>query len=1281
MGQKGAFILGQVYNKQLSLTHPVAISTASQETGYYNTWDLGTAVPQGTYGWVFGGSAGAFDRSLVERIDFSNDSVTALSRGVLTAVRTSVMAASNNNYSWLMFSGVSSVERVDFTNDLNVASVRGPLSSARGTGAATGNVNYGWFAGAAFPATITTIDRIDYSNDLTTASLRGPLSSGRGGMGATSNATYGWFSAGLVSPAQTRSLVDRVDFSNDSVTTSARRSMSASRYHLSAAGNVNYGWFAGGIAPPTVISTIERIDYSNDISNLASPRSTLPTTRYLLAATSNASYGWFIAGWDTTPATYSLVTRLDFANDTVVPIARGVLTEARFGVGASSNYIKTQSTYLPPNSEIQVGGYGWVAGGISPPNLISNVDRINFSNDTVTASVRGTLNTVRYQYYGANNSNYGWFNGGTTTASASLSSVERIDFSNDAVTAGIRGPLTTTRGQVATTSNQNYSWSTGGFTPTQFSSIDRIDFSNDFVIATSRGVLTLARQRAEATGNDNYGWFVGGNGPGGDVSTVERLEYANDLVTPTLRGNMPATIAGGAAAVSNLNYGWFAATSSTLYRIDFSNDTASSAPARGTFSVAKTFTSGSSGNANFGWFSGGSVAGTATSVVERMDYSNDNTTTSSRGPISSARYSAAGTSNYVKEKQFSFVGNNVNGTFGWFSGGYAFPAAPAGQASSIDRIDFSNDSVIALNRITLTAGGYFASATSNINYRWQYGGFAVPGFAVKSTISRLDFSNDTSQPTDRSILPVGVQGSNAFGNSSYGWNIGGAVAAGPSQSTITRLEYANDAASITGRSNAPAATSKSYATANANYGWFGVFTSNSSSIYRMDFGNDLSTPTSRGPLTAAKYGGAATSNSIYGWFGGGRLIPTTGITNVDRIDFANDTVAASARGTLVVGVYKASATGNINYGWWAGGDTGTFPGARSIVSRIDYSNDSASASQRGNLSATRYGSNGSSNYVKTLPQPNVTQYNKGTTAVGTGAGTYGWWAGNAPQTSTVDRLDFSNDSATALARGFLTVAKSGWGFVGNASSGWFSGGSDGVNVLTGIDRIDWSNDLSTALARGNLTIAAGVGALGNVNYGYNMGGSNVGSTVWYSNISRLDYSNDLALVSTRGPMVIAKFSYNGNVANINYGWIGGGLTSPLTPTTGNSRIERLDFSNDSVGTLYRIHNFSYYQQAASSNNNFGWWSGGRPVGSPAETTVWRLDFSNDTAGVTSRGQVTVIRATHAQASSANYSWVAGSVSSTAVDRIDHANDSITAIVRGATTVGRQSVGATSNYTK
>ena len=123
-------------------------------------------------------------------------------------------------------------------------------------------------------------------------------------------------------------------------------------------------------------------------------------------------------------------------------------------------------------------------------------------------------------------------------------------------------------------------------------------------------------------------------------------------------------------------------------------------------------------------------------------------------------------------------------------------------------------------------------------------------------------------------------------------------------------------------------------------------------VNRIDFSNDSATASPRGgALSFGRNSFAATGNSNYGWFGGSNPSP---ISTVDRIDFSNDSATASIRGPLSSpGRYSLAATGNSNYGWFGGGVT-PGPVALAIVDRINFSNDSVSASPRGPLSSGRY---------------------------------------------------------------------------------------------------------------------------------------------------------------------------------------------------------------------------------------------------------------------------------------------------------------------------------------
>ena len=608
-----------------------------------------------------------------------------------------------------------------------------------------------------------------------------------------------------------------------------------------------------------------------------------------------------------------------------------------------------------------VANYGWFGGGVSPgPTTVATVDRIDFSNDSSTASPRGSLSLARSSLAATGNSNYGWFGGGFPA----VATVDRIDFSNDSSTASLRGPFSLTRYSSAATGNSNYGWFGGGSAPgpATVATVDRIDFSNDSSTASSRGSLSSARYAMGATGNSNYGWF-GGGGPG-PLSTVDRIDFSNDLASASPRG--PLSLARyGLSATGNSNYGWFGggvspgpsivAIVATVDRIDFSNDSSTASP-RGSLSLARYFLA-STGNSNYGWFGGGLNG--PLSTVDRIDFSNDSSTASPRGSLSLGRSRPAATSGVLN------IRRQKAGNYGWIGGNhYYVPPFTSVFFSTVDRIDFSNDSVTASPRGPSTLARRLLAATGNSNYGW-FGGGISEAPATVATVDRIDFSNDTGTASPRGSLSLARYGSAATGNSNYGWFGGGS----PGPITVDRIDFSNDSSTASPRGNMAIGTNQFGATGNSNYGWFGGGQTSGppyigySYVQRIDFSNDSPTALSRGPLSASGYMISATGNSNYGWFGNRtRDGGNTAITTIDRIDFSNDSVTSSPRGTTNTGRKAASATGNSNYGWWFGGQVS--PGslsAYSSVERINFSNDLATASLRGNLSAIRSSSAATSN--------------------------------------------------------------------------------------------------------------------------------------------------------------------------------------------------------------------------------------------------------------------------------------------------------------------------------
>jgi hypothetical protein len=279
---------------------------------------------------------------------------------------------------------------------------------------------------------------------------------------------------------------------------------------------------------------------------------------------------------------------------------------------------------------------GWF-GGVATVT----VDRVTFNNDTVTASVRGPLNSLRNALAATGNQEYGWFGGGSTGTQEST--VERITFATDLALSSVRGPLSLARSNLAATGNDNFGWFGGGIT---VSRVDRITFVTDTDTALGRGSLSLARYSLAATGNDNFGWF--GGGLPGTVTTIDRIDFAADNLTASVRGPLSLGRT-GLAATGNQEYGWFGGGEipspnvrlTTVDRIDFADDTVTTS-VRGPLSLARNNLA-ATGNDNFGWFGGGNAPG-AVSIIDRIDFADDTATASVRGPLSLARSSLAATS-------------------------------------------------------------------------------------------------------------------------------------------------------------------------------------------------------------------------------------------------------------------------------------------------------------------------------------------------------------------------------------------------------------------------------------------------------------------------------------------------------------------------------------------------------------------------------------------------------------------------------------------------------------
>lgn len=288
-----------------------------------------------------------------------------------------------------------------------------------------------------------------------------------------------------------------------------------------------------------------------------------------------------------------------------------------------------------------------------------------------------------------------------------------------------------------------------------------------------------------------------------------------------------------------------------------------------------------------------------------------------------------------------------------------------------------------------------------------------------------------------------------------------------------------------------------------------------------------------------------------GWFAGGNPGPNS---VVQRITFATDTATATVRGPLSFAMVNGAAAGTFTYGWFAGGFS-------TLVSRITYTTDTATASSRGTLEATRY------------------------LCAATGSDSYGYFAGGqlapGPYQTNASKINYSNDTATATATATFPVG--------------FNAGSATTDTTT---------------------------------YGW-FGGGRITGFVAISSVNRITYASDSGATSARGPLSSARYQ-GAAIGNSSYGWFGGANHNITT-------VDRITYATDtataSARTTLAFANSSIFKLAAAGDSNYGWFGAGKGFGpSAALTTVNRITYATDTAAMSIRGPLSSAAYSHAASS-------------------------------------------------
>ena len=1357
--------------------------------------DTALLVPGGTPSFNFSYGQSAFNTnyaytasdSSIERFDFSNDTSQSTVTHSSNPDGRRDNAGVTGNQSYLYRGGggspaKSTVDRLDYSNDTAALAPKGPLTVARGSFAgATGNADYGWWFGASAGNTGWTgsgslLDRVDYSNDTATASPRGPLSPGVSMEPA--DAVAGNDDAAWIGGYHPSGNVQKINYANDTATPSSTLipgTNGGTTTFVSGFSIVQYGlpkgilsitgpgpqpfghstgYFAGGGGSNPFKSTVDRVDYSNDTAT-ASPKGPLSTStgRRLLAGSSSSEFGYFGGGGNPSVAQYSIVDRIDYSNDTGTASPKGPLVEQKWGHGATGNgnfgyhgggynaggsgttsvfrieYFNDTATAVQKGSLVPstflinataTGNrdFGYWQGQ-SPGGLIP-VCRLDYSSDTTNAVAKAATTSAKYNVAATGNRNFGYFGGGyrtSPTPASPISSMDRLDYSSDTVAMAPKGPLVTARTVSAATGDANFGYFGGGETPSELSSVDRVDYSNDTATAVTKGPLSVARGQLGATSSHHgalpttavpfpgvYSFatnvvqppnFAVLTQPGNSGTNLIKYDFASNTAS-LLSGRTGVNHnAGRHQYASSNNHAYFAGKSngsSQVQRVDYADDF-SNTLFRANL-PSSLYIAGSSFNTSYAWFAGGQAPG-RTSNTTRLDYANDLTAPAPKGDLTLSRDKHAGTGNQ---------------NYGYHSGGATPPADPT---STTDRIDYSNDTAAATPKGPLTSARRYFGASSNADFGYWAGGDSSSSH--RSRVDRLDFSNDTATAITKAFIsqPSPSPGNQmaGFGSDSAAYFFGGS----PSNSSVERLDYASDTfiseinlynsgfglpfsddkgASARQNGNPINAVIKNDYSNSPQFGFpaanFVYFAAGSGSpknrIRKYNTLND--TGTLAAPLLAERgdnYGGA-TGNNFFGYFFAGA--PSE--SRIERMDYANDLSSPAFRGTIDTATASnsysyAAATGNADFAYYN-------PGYNTNIQRFDYSNDNATGVQKGKISVARYLSPGHFS-----GNQNFGYY-------------IGGFTGSTPYLTTIDRIDYSNDTAAAAPKGSLHLGDRNCSTSSNAGYAYLVGG---YTNRSAIRRLDYSNDTNATVSKGALNHPGGMeysSATGDGSNGYIMNANTV-------LVNRLDYSNDTQNAMPRNPSASTGLSPAGqfmsgissmekgldenkfpfpiaNATATNFGYFIAG------PSTG---ILRIDYTNDTATGRSGVANPSIEDRGVvgASSQTYGYIAGGEPAsglpsGNPNNGpyhAIFRFDYQNDLFGIALRSQLYAgmygSPGNGASVYNTNYGYWAGSRNlsgplaspspySSAVNRLDFANDTADAIIRGSLAVGQSAFSGSGN---
>ena len=950
---------------------------------------------------------------------------------------------------------------------------------------------------------------------------------------------------------------------------------------------------------------------------------------------------------------------------------------------------------------------GYYAGGEDPSSVVTNVEKVDFTTDTLSASTVAGLTLERLSLGGTGNTKHGYFGGGYFPGF--YSTMDKVTYSTDDTVRVPGADLFLQVAGSAASGNQTNGYFGGGYdigAADNTSSFTKIQYSDDTRIAVPATQLNSARNDLSAMGNQLSGYFIGGRNPS-DVSTIDKLDYSVETCTSSPSLQYPASysisgavgnpsfgmVAGGRQTIDGTNFIY-----DTVRKLDYSTDNFSNVPALpvGKFGVA------SFGNGDFAYFGGGRAVPAITSNFVKIQYS-----TSTYSPVPNLNLGAAryqGASSGARSNGFSSIkllqdeetrytddvqtGPNA----GYFAGGLA-----PGDVSTMDKVDYSSDTTTVIPGANLTQARYGVAGASSRTSGYFGGGHPGP----VTTMDKLTYSSDTTAviPGSGANLSLARALLTATGNADAGYFGGGG--GNPYFSTMDKITYSNDTtgavpgAALTiprgfhlGATGNP--TAGYFAGGNAGPTYSGVVTT----VDKVTYASDTTAAAPSAALSVVKAGLAASGNLTHGYFSGGPS-GSNSLTLIEKITFSSDSRELVPGLNLAAPRTYHGATGNATAGYHGSGNPA---GPQTSIDKINYSTDTSAlipsaafTTGRRYITAASARDNGFSQPPVTTPSPGTTP---SITPIGFDTGYFGGGSGNSSGTSwlsIMDKITYSTDTTAAAPSGaYMSLERYGAAGTGNQTHGYFGGGNSNGNILTVMDKITYASDTTARLPGAELRkYRYYPAATGNSTQGYFAGGYQPGTPGPVGPVSSVDkvtYSTDTtAILPSSANLSISRYpvSATGNETN---GYVGGGYDDPAH----YSRVDKITYSTDTTAAAPSAFvsgdggSSGRYGVAATGNSTHGYFGGGgyTSAGFPEGDSTYmdKLTYSSDTTAAVPGANLTGGRVIQGATgnSTAGYFGGGGPGPLSTMDKVTYSTDT-TAVVPGAElTFERSAVAAASS---